>query len=158
LGVDTIFGLIGDANLFFCDDFQRECGGRFVSVAHEASAVLAANGYAHTTGRVGGATVTHGPGLTNTLTPLVEAARDRAAVVLIAGDTRDAAHLQCIDQAAVVTPTGAGFEEVSSAAALTDGVTTAFQRAVSERRPIVLSVPVDLQWQEIEYTAPVRPT
>ncbi len=44
-GVETMFGLIGDANLYMADSFVRDCGGRFVAAAHEASAVLMALGY-----------------------------------------------------------------------------------------------------------------
>ena len=29
-GIDTMFGLMGDANLFIADHFARTCGGRFV--------------------------------------------------------------------------------------------------------------------------------
>jgi acetolactate synthase-1/2/3 large subunit len=29
-GVDTMFGLMGDANLFMVDSFVRECDGRFL--------------------------------------------------------------------------------------------------------------------------------
>ena len=36
-GVDTMFGLMGDANLFIVDSFVRECHGRFVPAAHEAA-------------------------------------------------------------------------------------------------------------------------
>ena len=33
-GVETIFGLMGDANLFMVDSFVRDCSGRFVPAAH----------------------------------------------------------------------------------------------------------------------------
>ena len=87
MGVDTIFGLIGDGNLYLVDSFTRETGGRFIAVANEATAVLAATGYSRTTGRLGVATVTHGPALTNTITALIEAVRARTPLVLVAGDT-----------------------------------------------------------------------
>ncbi|MGJ8557381.1 MAG: thiamine pyrophosphate-binding protein, partial [Sulfitobacter geojensis] len=63
-GVETMFGLMGDANLFMVDSFVRDCGGRFVPAAHEGSSVLMALAFAHVSGRVGVATVTHGPALT----------------------------------------------------------------------------------------------
>src|SRR3954447_25685912 len=43
-GVDAVFGLMGDGNLFVVDSFVRNTGGRFISVTHEAAGVLAANG------------------------------------------------------------------------------------------------------------------
>ena len=74
-GVETIFGLMGDANLFLVDSFVRDCSGRFVPAAHEGSSVLMALAYTHVAGKVGVATVTHGPALTNCMTALTEGAR-----------------------------------------------------------------------------------
>ena len=59
-GVTTIFGVLGDANLYMMDSFQRQAKGRYYSVSNEAGAVLAANGYARTSRGLGVATVTHG--------------------------------------------------------------------------------------------------
>ena len=56
---DTVFGVLGDGNLFLMDSYRRCGGGRYLSMANEGGAVLAANGYANTTGRLGVATVTH---------------------------------------------------------------------------------------------------
>ena len=74
-GVETMFGLMGDANLFMVDSFVRDCGGRFVPAAHEGSSVLMALAYTHVSGAVGVATVTHGPALTNCLTAITEGVR-----------------------------------------------------------------------------------
>ena len=99
-GVDTMFGLMGDANLFMVDAFVREHGGRFIPAAHEGSAVLMALAYAHVSGKVGVATITHGPALTNAMTALTEAARGHVPMVLLVGDTPvdNPRHLQSIDQ------------------------------------------------------------
>ena len=70
-GTTKMFGLMGDANLFLVDSFVRECGGSFIPAAHEGSTILMAAGYAHVSGKVGVATVTHGPALTNCMTTLV---------------------------------------------------------------------------------------
>jgi acetolactate synthase-1/2/3 large subunit len=61
-GVDTLFGLIGDANLFMVNEYAAIGGTRYVAAAHEAGAVLMAAGYAEVSGRLGVATITHGPG------------------------------------------------------------------------------------------------
>src|SRR5438445_1166970 len=152
-GVDVVFGLMGDGNLFVVDSFVKNTGGRFISVTHEAAGVLAANGYGRTTGRVGVATVTHGPALTNIVTPLVESVRGRQPLVVVAGDTAraDAGNLQEIDQRSVIEPTGAGFVQVRSFDSVVDDVASAFRRAETERRPIVLNVPIEFQWEEVEY-------
>jgi thiamine pyrophosphate-dependent acetolactate synthase large subunit-like protein len=158
-GVDTLFGLAGDGNLFFIDYFIREKLGTYVAAAHEAGAVLMAGGYANVSGRVGVATVTHGPALTNTVTALVENVRSRTPIVLIAGDTTsgEKENLQDIDQQPIVLPTGAGFEQVRSPETVADDLAMAMRRALTERRPLVLNVPVEYQWADIDYRpAPLR--
>jgi thiamine pyrophosphate-dependent acetolactate synthase large subunit-like protein len=151
-GIDTVFGLIGDANLFWVDHYVRHSGGRYVAAANEGGAVSMANGYACTSGRVGVATVTHGPGLTNTATALVEAARNHTPLVLIAGDTSvtDREHLQDIDQRSFVAATGGLFERVRAPDTLVADLTTAVRLALVEQRPVVLDVPVDFQWRDVE--------
>ena len=158
MGVDTIFGLIGDGNLYLVDSFTRETGGRFIAVANEATAVLAATGYSRTTGRLGVAAVTHGPALTNTITALIEGVRARTPLVLVAGDTAvvDRDNLQKIDQRSVILPTGAGFVQVRSPETIPEDVVSAFRGAELERRPFVLNIPADFQWQDVEYRPPQR--
>jgi acetolactate synthase-1/2/3 large subunit len=150
--VDTIFGVVGDGNMFLVDRFVNEQSGRYVAASNEAGAGLMASGYASASGRVGVATVTHGPGLANTLASLISGTREHAPVVVIAGDTgRNArGHSQKIDQASLVAPTGAGFEEATSAASAGEALARAFRRATSERRPIVFNVSVDLMFQDGE--------
>jgi acetolactate synthase-1/2/3 large subunit len=154
-GADTMFGLIGDANLFLVDSFVRDQHGTYVGAVHEAGAVLMATGYARAAGRVGVATVTHGPGLTNTVTALVEGVRGRTPLVLLAGDTavHDHANLQNIDQRELVATTGAGFLQVRTPDSAVEDLALAFRRAVLERRPVVLDVPADSQWTETAYVA-----
>ncbi len=152
-GVETMFGLMGDANLFMVDSFVRDCGGRFVPAAHEGSSVLMALAYAHVSGKVGVATVTHGPALTNAITALTEAARGHVPLVILAGDTPvdNPRHLQSIDQRELTKVTGAGFEQLRSPATTGKDVARAFYRAQVERRPIVLNMPADFMWQEVEH-------
>ncbi|MTD53685.1 thiamine pyrophosphate-binding protein [Amycolatopsis pithecellobii] len=152
-GIDTIFGLIGDGNLFVMDSFRRRPGTTYVGVVNEATAVEAASGYAQITGRLGVATVTHGPALTNTITPLIDAVRARVPLLLIAGDTRpdDNDHTQNIPQREVVLAAGAGFEQLRSPLTLADDLASAIRRAHVERRPIVLDMPANFQWAETEY-------
>ena len=113
-GVDTMFGLIGDANLFFTNAFVEAEGGRYISAVHEASAVMMAQGYALRSGRLGVATVTQGPGLTNTATALIDAVRNNVPLVLITGDTApsNTHNQQSLDQELFVEATGAGYVHV----------------------------------------------
>ncbi len=152
-GIRTLFGLIGDANLFMVDSFVREQGGRFVAAAHEAGAVLMAQGFAQVSNQIAAATITHGPGLTNAVTALVEAVRSRVPMVVLCGDTPADApeHLQKIDQREIILATGAGFEQMRTAETTLDDIANAFRRAAIEQRPIVFNMPVDLQWETTVY-------
>lgn len=153
-GVTHMFGLIGDGNLYMADSFAREYGGTYVSAANEAGATIMALGYAMVSGKVGVATVTHGPAVTNTLTGLVEGVKGQVPMILLCGDTavEDRDSLQNAPQRELIVATGAGFEQVRSPRTLSRDVATAMRRAVAERRPIALNVPIDFQWLDTEYT------
>lgn len=158
-GVDTLFGLMGDANLFMVDSFQRQERTRFVPAVHEGSAVLMAHGYAQTTGRVGVSTVTHGPALTNCTTALTDAVRAKVGMVLLAGDTPATypQHLQNTDQRAVAKLCGAGFEQLRSAETALEDLARAFYRAQAESRPILFNMPAEFMWEEMNYKTVVYP-
>ena len=156
-GVETMFGLMGDANLFIVDSFVRECAGRFVPAAHEGSSVLMALAYAQVSGKVGVASVTHGPALTNCMTALTEGVRGHIPMVLLAGDTPVAnpRHLQGIDQREVVKASGAGFVQLRAPDTVGMDVARAFYRAQVERRPIVLNMPADFMWETANHKTQV---
>ncbi|MFE9105649.1 thiamine pyrophosphate-binding protein [Actinomadura geliboluensis] len=145
-GVSCLFGVLGDGNLPIVDVLVREHGVDYVAAAREDGAVLMADGYARAGGRLGVATVTHGPALTNAVTALTEAARARTPLLLVAADTRpgDLRNPQAIDQEDVVRPTGAGVQWVHSAESAVADAVRAVRRAFTERRPIVLNVPTPL--------------
>lgn len=149
-GVTTLFGLMGDANLFMVDAYARQDNCRFVSATHEGSTVLMAQGYAQVTGRVGVATVTHGPAVTNCATALTDAARARVGMVLMAGDTPAAQpfHLQNTDQKALADLCGAGFEQVRTPATAARDLARALYRAQAEARPILLNMPAEFMWED----------
>lgn len=151
-GVDTMFGLIGDGNLFMVNSYVNDCGGTYVGAVHEVGAMHMALGYAQTSGKIGVATVTHGPALVNALTALVEGVRGHVAAVLLCGDTaaEHKEHLQNINQRDVVMPTGAGFEQMRSSRTIAADIATALRRATVERRPIVLNVPSEIQWEDVK--------
>ena len=135
-GVDTVFGVLGDGNLFIGENLQRQHGVNLVGATHEANAVCMAEGWAKATGRLGVATVTHGPGLTNTITALVEGVKNETPMLLVAGDTpiENEQHLQNLDQHALVVATGAGFQPVRNVETISEDVSTAVRRAHAERR------------------------
>ena len=158
-GIDTMFGLVGDANLFLANHFVSGCGGTMVPAAHEGGTVLMAQAYTQVTGKVGVATVTQGPGLTNCFTALREGVVARRPMILLCGDTPATApfHPQNIDQREVVKATGAGFEQVKSPETASGDVANAFYRARKERRPIVVNIPSDFMWVEVTHQTVVYP-
>ncbi|MFI1386091.1 thiamine pyrophosphate-binding protein [Embleya sp. NPDC020886] len=156
-GVDTVFGLMGNANLLYLPAFA-DAGGRFVAVTHEAGAVAMADGHARMSGGIGVASVTHGPAFTNTLTSLVEAARSRSRVLLITGDPPPVpSHFHHFDIATVTAAAGAGYERVYEPASLVRDLNRALQRIVAERRPVVLNIPIAFMQAEAGEQAPVVP-
>ncbi|MBQ0894873.1 thiamine pyrophosphate-binding protein [Micromonospora sp. U56] len=145
-GVEVMFGVMGDANMYVVDSFHCKEGGRFVAAANEGGAVLMAAGYAAVSGRVGVATVTHGA-IANCVSALFDAARGHHPLLVIAGDTarHEAFHLQNIPQRDVVVPTGAAYCQVRSVDTAAADLAAALGQAVAERRPVVLEVPADFQ-------------
>ena len=151
-GAETMFGLIGDANLYMVDSYIRSRGGRYISAVNEAGAVLMALGYAQVSSQIGVATVTHGPAMLNTLNALVEAVKASMPLVILCGDTpiEDREHIQNVSQREFIIAAGAGFEQLRAPETVWEDTATAFRRARVERRPIVLNMPVDFQWMEAE--------
>lgn len=83
-GVDVMFGLPGGAILPAYDPIY-DSTIRHILVRHEQGAGHAATGYAQVTGRAGVCIATSGPGATNLVTPLADAAMDSVPVVAITG-------------------------------------------------------------------------
>lgn len=83
-GVEIIFGLPGGA-IMPVYDALLDSNIRHVLVRHEQAAVLAADGYARATGKVGVCMATSGPGATNLVTGIANAFMDSVPVVAITG-------------------------------------------------------------------------
>src|SRR3954453_3092260 len=157
LGGDVVFGLMGSGNLAVTNAIVA-AGGRFFSSRHEMGALCMADGYARVSGRLGVASVHQGPGLTNAITGLTEAAKSRTPVLLLAADT-PAAQIRSnfkIDQDALVESVGAVSERVHGAATAVAARARAVRRALVERRAVVLNLPLDVQAAETELTPPPR--
>jgi len=162
LGVDTLFGLMGDSNLFLCDNYVRRCGGHYVPATHEANAVLMACGYAAMTGDTGVCTITQGPAVSNAITALIEGVKSSQRVVVLCGDTplANPDHPQTIRQRMLIEGSGAGYLRLRSPDTVVDDVVQAFRRAWDEKRPIALNMPTEMMWQMTAVRGvmpPVRP-
>lgn len=153
--VDTVFGVMGDGNMRHLSEFILSAHGRYVPSTSEGGAVGMADGYFRATRRVGVASITHGPAVTNALTALTEAVRSHSAVVVITADTpAQRFHLQELDLRAAARLTGADYLRVRSAAHAGYDLSTAVHQARQARRPVLLDIPIDLQESEIDYRLP----
>src|ERR1700759_2002947 len=139
LGGDVVFGLMGSGNLAVTNAIVA-AGGTFHSARQETGALCMADGDARVSGRLGVASVHQGPGLTNAITGLTEAAKSRTPLILLAADTPGAQIRSNfpIAQGALVESVGAGAERVYGAAPAVADVTRAVRRAQVERRAVVL--------------------
>ncbi len=145
-GPRHVFGLIGSGN-FVVTNALVAGGMSFVAARHEGGAISMADAYAQLSGQVGMCSVHQGPGLTNTMTGLTEAAKSRTPLLVLAADTAAAAIRSNfrIAQDQLVTSVGAVAERIYSPdTAVTDAL-RAFRRARVERRPVVLMLPLDIQ-------------
>jgi acetolactate synthase-1/2/3 large subunit len=88
--VDVMFGLPGGAILPAYDPIF-DSSIRHILVRHEQGAGHAATGYAQVTGRAGVCIATSGPGATNLVTPLMDAAMDSVPLIAITGQVPSAA-------------------------------------------------------------------
>ncbi len=89
-GVEVMFGLPGGAILPAYDPIF-DSTIRHILVRHEQGAGHAATGYAQVTGQAGVCIATSGPGATNLVTPLMDAAMDSVPLVAITGQVPSAA-------------------------------------------------------------------
>ena len=145
-GVGTCFALLGDANMNWAARLSEQ-GCRMVYVRHEHCALAAAMAYARKSADVGVATVTCGPGVTQLITALPAAVRAHLPLVVFAGEAplKSGWYNQEIDQAPLITATGAAYHRLHMPERMPVAVRDAFLQARRERRPVVIGVPFDLQ-------------
>ena len=163
LGAELVFGLPGVHNLPIWKELS-ESGIRLVSVRHEQTAVYAADGYARTTGRLGVAVVTTGPGAANTLGATGEAMASGSPVLVIATDIatslrRDGVYGGTLhetrDQTAMFRPVTKAARLVGSVEEIPGAVIESGSTALAASTgPVYLGVPTDLLSQEISASAP----
>ena len=128
-GVTHAFGLIGSGN-FAVTNALASRGVRFIAARHESAAVSMADAYARVTRGVGVVTVHQGPGLTNALTALTEAAKARTPLLVLAADVPTAAVRSNfrIDQAGLVAAVGAMPERIETPASMSQTLVRAWRR------------------------------
>lgn len=84
-GVEVVFGYPGGAIMNVYDEIYKQNYFEHILNRHEQACVIAAEGYARSTGKVGVAIVTSGPGFTNAITGIADAYMDSIPLVIISG-------------------------------------------------------------------------
>jgi acetolactate synthase-1/2/3 large subunit len=158
-GVEHIFGYPGGAVLPIYDALFAANDLVHVLVRHEQGAVHAAEGYARSTGKVGVALVTSGPGATNAVTGLADALMDSIPIVVLTGQV--ATHLigndafQECDTVGITRPCTKHNWLVKDIDDLPRILHEAFQIAMSGRPgPVVVDIPKDIQFKKGLYMEP----
>jgi pyruvate oxidase len=151
-GIDTVFGMVGHSNLGFADALREaeERGDlRYVAIRHEGAASFAASAYGKLTGRPAACFAIAGPGSTNLLTGLYDAARDRSPVVAISGQVpskvRGRGAFQDLDLTAAFNDACLSSEVVVEASDAPELMTLACKRAIVGRGPTHLVLPDEIQ-------------
>jgi len=158
-GVEVVFGYPGGAVLPIYDELFQQNDIRHILVRHEQGAVHAAEGYARSTGKVGVALVTSGPGATNAVTGLTDALLDSIPLVVLSGQVptfligNDA--FQEADTIGITRPCTKHNWLVKETAKLSDTLHQAFHVARSGRPgPVLVDIPKDVQFATSDYVAP----
>jgi thiamine pyrophosphate-dependent acetolactate synthase large subunit-like protein len=118
-GVRHVFGVVGSGN-FHATNALVASGARFVATAHEGGAATMADAYARVSGEVGVLSVHQGPGVTNALTGITEAAKSRTPLLVLAPEATAPRSNFFIDLPATVGALGAVFHRVRAEHAAQD--------------------------------------
>lgn len=159
-GTDHIFMCPGGLNDAFMAPMTETDGVRTIVAAFEGGAAYMADGFARASGALGVCFGIGGPGIMNMVTALAAANADRSPVIAISGEVarswegmggfQDASGA-AIDDVMTLKSITAESLSVSSVAVLPHHLRHAITLAFTERKPVHLSVPTDIQKSEVEY-------
>ena len=156
-GVDLIYGYPGGAIMPVYDElykFQKKLN--HILTRHEQGAVHAAQGFARTSGKVGVAIATSGPGATNLITGIADALIDSTPIVCITGQV--ASHLlgtdafQETDIIGISTPATKWSYQITKASEIPYVMAKAFYIARSGRPgPVLIDITKDAQFELFDF-------
>ena len=162
-GIQHIFGYPGGAILPVYDAIFQQDQLQHILVRHEQGAGHAAEGYARSSGRVGCVLVTSGPGMTNTVTALMDAYMDSIPLVVICGQVPT--HLigtdafQEADSSGITRSCTKHNVLVKDANKLAETIHQCFHIARSGKPgPVLIDIPKDIQFSRGAYVAPADVT
>ncbi len=155
-GVDVLFGYPGGAIMPVYDElykFENEI--HHILVRHEQGATHAAQGFARSSGKVGVAIATSGPGATNLVTGIADAQIDSTPMVCITGQV--ASYLlgsdafQETDIIGISTPVTKWNYQITKASEIAEVIAKAFYIAKSGRPgPVLIDITKDAQFEMLE--------
>ena len=161
-GVDLIFGYPGGVALPLFDSLYGADDIRVILPRHEQGAVHMADGYARSTGRVGVAVVTSGPGATNTITGIANAYMDSVPLVVFTAQVATAVlgtdAFQEADLTGITLPITKHNYLVKTGEDLVQAMNEAFHIASTGRPgPVLIDIPVDVSKRAFEFAHPGEP-
>lgn len=159
--VKYIFGLCGHTVIGLLDAMSRSSKLRLISVRHEQLAAHAADGYARVTHKAAVVMCHLGPGITNVVTGVANAAFDSIPLVVIAGDVpsyyygrhpHQEVNMHCDgSQYDILKPVVKRAWRIDDPEALPYILDKAFRLAESGRPgPVLIDVPMDMFSREID--------
>ncbi|HGK1178323.1 TPA: acetolactate synthase large subunit [Streptococcus pneumoniae] len=156
LGVDTIFGYPGGAVLPFYDAIYNFKGIRHILGRHEQGCLHEAEGYAKSTGKLGFAVVTSGPGATNAITGIADAMSDSVPLLVFTGQVARAGigkdAFQEADIVGITMPITKYNYQVRETADIPRIITEAVHIATTGRPgPVVIDLPKDISALETDF-------
>lgn len=156
LGVDTIFGYPGGAVLPFYDAIYNFKGIRHILGRHEQGCLHEAEGYAKSTGKLGVAIVTSGPGATNAITGIADAMSDSVPLLVFTGQVARAGigkdAFQEADIVGITMPITKYNYQVRETADIPRIITEAVHIATTGRPgPVVIDLPKDISALETDF-------
>ena len=156
LGIDTIFGYPGGAVLPFYDAIYNFKGIRHILGRHEQGCLHEAEGYAKSTGKLGVAVVTSGPGATNAITGIADAMSDSVPLLVFTGQVARAGigkdAFQEADIVGITMPITKYNYQVRETADIPRIITEAVHIATTGRPgPVVIDLPKDISALETDF-------
>src|SRR5205807_4369647 len=139
----AVFGVVGSGN-FHVTNALIAGGARFVAARHEGGAAVMADAWARTTGVPGVVTVHQGPGLTNAMTGIAEAAKSRTPLLVLAAEAPEVRSNFHVDVAGLAAAVGAVGERLYSPASALADAHRAYTTALG-RRTVILALPLNVQ-------------
>ncbi|MFS9331623.1 acetolactate synthase large subunit [Streptococcus mitis] len=156
LGIDTIFGYPGGAVLPFYDAIYNFKGIHHILGRHEQGCLHEAEGYAKSTGKLGVAVVTSGPGATNAITGIADAMSDSVPLLVFTGQVARAGigkdAFQEADIVGITMPITKYNYQVRETADIPRIITEAVHIATTGRPgPVVIDLPKDVSALETDF-------